>query len=130
MPKFLLDSDVIIEWLRHNRAVVDWITMHDTSGSFLACSAITVAEVYAGLRPKEEHIIQDILTILHCVEVDEQTARKAGHYRRTFGRSHGVEIADALIAASAHIGGLTLCSFNLRHYPMTDVRKFTILRAA
>jgi len=126
VPKFLLDSDVIIEWLRHNDVVTDWIAAHDAAGSYLACSVVSVAEIYAGLRVNEEHIIGDILTILACVEVDENTARKAGHYRRQFGRSHGVELADALIAASAHRSGLTLCSFNLKHYPMSDVKKFTI----
>jgi hypothetical protein len=61
--------------------------------------------------------------VLHCVELDERVGRKAGHYRRTFGSSHGVEIADALIAGAAHVHGLVLVSFNLRHYPMRDVRK-------
>jgi predicted nucleic acid-binding protein len=49
--------------------------------------------------------------------------RKAGVYRRRFGGSHGVEIADALIAAAAHVHGLTLCTRNLRHYPMRDIKK-------
>ena len=39
-----------------------------------------------------------------------------------FGHSHGVKIADALIAAAAHVHGRTLCSRNLRHYPMRDVK--------
>jgi predicted nucleic acid-binding protein len=36
---------------------------------------------------------------------------------------HGVEIADALIAAAAQVHGLTLCTRNLRHYPMRDIKK-------
>jgi len=40
--------------------------------------------------------------------------------------SHGVEIADALIAAAAHVHGLTLCSRNLRHYPMRDLKKLRV----
>ncbi len=43
--------------------------------------------------------------------------------RRGLGRSHGVEIADALIAAAAHVHGMTLCARNLRHYPMRDIKK-------
>lgn len=123
MAKFLLDTDVIIEWLRGNARIVAWLKEHDAAGDFLGCTPVSIAEVYAGIRPREEFIVGDILRVLHCVELDEHVGRKAGRYRLAFGRSHGVEIADALIAAAAHIHGLTLCTLNLRHYPMRDLRK-------
>ncbi len=126
MPKYLLDSDVIIEWLRRDETIVAWLEEHDAAGDFLACTPVSIAEIYAGLRPSEEFIIGDILSVLHCVEIDERIGRKAGHYRHTFGPSHGVEIADALIGATAHVNGLTLCSRNLRHYPMRDVKKLRL----
>jgi predicted nucleic acid-binding protein len=56
-------------------------------------------------------------------ELDERVGRKAGSYRLHFDASHGVEIADALIAAAAHVHGMTLCTRNLRHYPMRDIKK-------
>jgi predicted nucleic acid-binding protein len=123
VARYLLDSDVIIEWLRGNERVVAWLTEHDAAGDLLACTPVSIAEVYAGLRPGEEGIIGDILGILHCVDIDARCGRKAGRYRQAFGRSHGVEIADALIAATAQVHGLTLCSGNLRHYPMRDLKK-------
>lgn len=123
MAKYLLDTDVVIEWLRRDQPVVQWLKLHDGTGDFLALTPVSIAELYAGLRPREEFVIGDILQVLHCVEIDERVGRKAGHYRQRFARSHGVEIADALIAAAAHVHGLTLCSRNLRHYPMRDVRK-------
>lgn len=123
MPKFLLDSDVLIDWLRRDLPVVEWVKTHDAAGDFLGWTPVSIAELYAGLRPKEEHVIGDLSRLLHCVELDERVGRKAGRYRLLFGRSHGVEVADALIAAAAHVHGLTLVSRNLRHYPMRDVRK-------
>lgn len=123
MPKYLLDTDVIIEWLRHNERIVAWLDRSHTAGDFLACTAVSVAELYAGLRPREEFFIGEILQVLHCVDITERVGHKAGHYRHTFGASHGVEIADALIAAAAHVHGLTLCTLNLWHYPMRDVKK-------
>lgn len=123
MARYLLDTDVIIEWLRRDDRVVAWLKQHDASGDFLALTPVSIAEIFAGLRPREEFIIGDILRVLHCVALDERIGRKAGHYRHRFGPSHGVEIADALIAGAAHVHGLTLCSRNLRHYPMRDVRK-------
>lgn len=123
MPKYLLDTDVIIEWLRRNERVVDWLDRSYAAGDFLACTPVSVAELYAGLRLREEFFVGEILRVLHCVDINARIGHKAGHYRHAYGPSHGVEIADALIAASAHIHGLTLCSLNLRHYPMRDVKK-------
>ena len=123
MPKYLLDSDVVIEWLRGNGRVVAWVRDRDAAGDFLAWSPVSIAEVYARVRHREEFVIGDLAQVLHCVELDERVGRKAGTYRRQYGQSHGVEVADALIAAAAHVHGLTLCSRNLRHYPMRDLRK-------
>ena len=85
--------------------------------------AVSIAEIGAGVRPREASIMSDLVRVLHCVELDERVGRKAGAYRLRFGRSHGVEIADALIAAAAHVHGMTLCTRNLGHYPMRDVKK-------
>ena len=126
MPKYLLDSDVIIEWLRCNERIVGWLEEHDAAGDFLACTPVSIAEIHAGMRPRERFSVGEILRVLHCVDLNAHTGHKAGHYRFTFGRSHGVEIADALIAAAAHVHGLTLCSLNLRHYPMRDVKKMRL----
>jgi hypothetical protein len=123
VAKLLLDTDVLVEWLRRNEPVVAWLKQRDAAGDYLACTPVSIAEVYAGLRTREELVMGDLLRVLHCVDLDEHVGRKAGHYRRAFGRSHGVEIADALIAAAAHVHGFTLVSLNLRHYPMRDVRK-------
>lgn len=123
VAKYLLDSDVIIEWLRGTPRVVQWLGVCDAAGDFLACTPVTVAEIYAGLRPHDDFVVGDLLRVLHCVDLTARIGHKAGRYRQAFGRSHGVEIADALIAAAAHVYGLTLCSLNLRHYPMRDVKK-------
>jgi hypothetical protein len=123
VAKYLLDSDVVIAWLRRDEGVVAWLKERDSAGDFLAWTPVSVAEIGAGVRPTEEFLIGDLGRVLHCVELDERVGRKAGTYRRQFGRSHGVEIADALIAAAAHVHGLTLCTRNLRHYPMRDVKK-------
>jgi len=50
--------------------------------------------------------------------------RQAGAYLARYARSHGVEIADALIAAAATTAGLHLWTLNRKHYPMEDVRFF------
>jgi hypothetical protein len=123
VAKYLLDSDVVIAWLRRDAPVVDWLQDRDGAGDFLGWTPVSIAEIGAGVRPREEFILGDLVRVLHCIELDERVGRKAGAYRQHFGPSHGVEVADALIAAAAHVHGLTLCTRNLRHYPMRDVKK-------
>jgi predicted nucleic acid-binding protein len=126
VPRYLLDTDVIIEWLRRAAPVVTWLDDRDAAGDLLACTPITLAELYAGLRPREQFFIGEILQVLDCVDLDARIGHKAGRYRQLFGASHGVTIADALIAAAAHVHGMTLCSRNLRHYPMRDLKKLRV----
>ena len=123
MAKFLLDSDVVIAWLRRDEGVVAWLKVRDAAGDVLAWTPVSIAEIGAGIRPREAFVMSDLVRVLHCVELDERVGRKAGAYRLHFGGSHGVEVADALIAAAAHVHGLTLCTRNLRHYPMRDIKK-------
>ena len=123
MANYLLDSDVIIAWLRRDGEVVAWLKERNTAGDVLGWTPVSIAEIGAGVRPREAFVLGDLGRVLQCIELDERVGRKAGTYRLRFGSSHGVEIADALIAAAAHVHGLTLCTRNLRRYPMRDIEK-------
>lgn len=50
--------------------------------------------------------------------LDERTAQMGGLFRRDYGKSHNVGLADALIAATANNYGLTLATLNKKYYPM------------
>ncbi|MCI0545689.1 MAG: PIN domain-containing protein [Candidatus Rokubacteria bacterium] len=90
-------------------------------GTHTYCCAIAWAEIGAGLRPGEEQAAEAFFEARGEVAIDGVTGRRAGLYLARYARSHGVEIADALVAASAITGGLRLWTRNRRHYPMDDV---------
>ena len=48
-------------------------------------------------------------------DVNEPVGRQASLYRRPFHRSHGLELGDALIAATALHHGAELITRNLKH---------------
>jgi predicted nucleic acid-binding protein len=56
------------------------------------------------------------------VVLDAKIGRQAGDYLARYAKSHGVEIADALVAAAAAMSGLRLWTLNRRHYPMPGLR--------
>jgi hypothetical protein len=52
------------------------------------------------------------------IPVTSEIARAGGLYKRDFGKSHGVGLADAIIAATCEAENAELKTLNIKHYPM------------
>jgi tRNA(fMet)-specific endonuclease VapC len=119
MKNTLVDTDILIHFLRGRREAKDFLSsLLDRSRIF--CSAITVAEIFAGIRPGEEEKTRALIDNLEVLDVTREIAEKAGHYRRTI-RSQAIELDDCLIAATALIHRSVLATGNGKHYPMRDI---------
>lgn len=115
----LVDTDILIHFLRGRREAKDFLSsLLDRSRIF--CSSITVAEIFAGIRPGEEEKTRALIDNLEVLDVTREIAEKAGHYRRTIRRP-SLELDDCLIAATAFIHRSVLATGNGRHYPMRDI---------
>jgi hypothetical protein len=55
---------------------------------------------------------------LTCLPIEEEIAERAGALMRQFHKSHGIDIPDAIIAATADHHGLKLATLNVKHFPM------------
>ncbi len=117
----LLDTDVIIEVLRGRRRVVKALESLEESGVPTYCTAISWAEIYAGIRPGDETLTEAFFQARGEVVLDAVAGRHAGAYLARYAASHGLELADALVAAAAATSGLQLWTQNARHYPMPDL---------
>jgi predicted nucleic acid-binding protein len=62
-------------------------------------------------------VIAALFAGLDAVSIDAATGELAGERLRRYRRSHSLELADALIGASASQHGERLATFNRRHYP-------------
>lgn len=122
--KILLDTDVIIEWLRNKSHITQKIKNLIKRGAVLAWTPISVAEIYAGMRKGEEKEISNLFLVLEALSITDTIGKRAGQYLSKFSKSYGVEIADALIAASATHYGMQLWTLNIKHYPMPDISIF------
>ena len=87
-------------------------------------SPIGVAELCAGARPKEYEAVRRLFLALTRAPIDAAVGHQAGTYLRQYRRSHSVEIADALIAASAVANRAALWTRNREHYPMKEIAFF------
>jgi len=75
-------------------------------------------------HPKEHDALENLFRALACAPIDAEVGHQAGIYLRQFRRSHGVEVADALIAASAVANHADLWTRNGGAYPMKGVSFF------
>ncbi len=125
--KYLIDSDVLIEVLRNNEAVANALEALHAAQHSVCYSPITKAEIYHGLRHGEEKRTTQLFAEMESLVIDDGIAEKAGEYLRTFHKSHGLELPDAFIAATASHRQAALVTFNRRHYPMTDIKFHDLL---
>lgn len=112
----LLDTDVLVDFLRgYNKAV----SLVQTCSDHIILSAIVVAELYAGVKGEGEHAALDAFVALFRVApVTQAIAQSGGLLKRDYGRSHGVGLADAIVAATAQAENAKLKTLNTKHYPM------------
>ena len=113
----ILDSDVLIEILRSNDKTARWVAAQASTGEALRYSPVSRAEIGAGMRAGEEKGIGALFAGLDAVTIDAATGELAGERMRRYRKSHGLELADALIGASVVQYGERLATFNRRHYP-------------
>jgi predicted nucleic acid-binding protein len=117
--RLLIDTDVLIEYLRGRDRAVEYLEgLH----ADLYVSVVSIAELFAGIRGEEEEAsLKQFLLTFTVLPVTQKVAQLGGLYRREYRASHGTGIADALIAATAEDSGAGLVSFNRRHFPMVEI---------
>ena len=58
------------------------------------------------------------VAVFPVVPLSGETAKLAGLYKRDYAKSHGLGLADAILAATADRENADLATLNVRHYPM------------
>jgi len=120
LAKVLLDSDVLIEWLRGHEPVVQQIGTLIEEHAELFWTPVST-EIFAGVRKDEEEAVANLFVLLESLPMTPAVGRKAGQYLKSYAKSHGVQLGDALIAACASTERFSLWTLNRKHYPMKDL---------
>lgn len=114
----LVDTDVLIDFLRGNEQAINLI---DEISSQIILSPIVVAELYAGVKGEDEmSVLNNFISIFRIVPIDSEIAKAGGLFKRDFGKSHGIGLADALLAATAYQENAEMITLNTKHYPMIN----------
>lgn len=114
--KLLIDTDIVIDFLRGEEQAVSHFKAESEGICF---SAITVAEIYSGIKDEtEETEVERLFSIFPVIPTTIEIARAAGKFVQQYRPSHSVEIPDAIIAATCLVTGSELSTLNVKHYPM------------
>ena len=112
----LVDTDVLIDFLRGSDKAISFIQKFSSQ---IILSPIVVAELYAGVKGANElSILDNFVSHFRVAPITKDIARAGGLYKRDFGKSHGVGLADAILAATVEKEKAELKTLNVKHYPM------------
>jgi len=112
----LLDTDVLVDFFRGYSKAVTFLNAY---ASRILLSSIVVAEVYAGVKgDAEQAALENFVSLFPVIPVTAEIAKAGGLYKRNYGKSHGVGLADAILAATCEIQNAELKTLNIKHYPM------------
>ncbi len=122
----LVDTDVLIWYLKGNKNAYQVI---ENSSNFFI-SVVTYIELVQGMRSKKElNKLRKALYIWNAkiLYISEEISAKAMFYVEQHFLSHSIQLADALIGATAIAYGKPILTGNNKHYKVLKdlkIKKF------
>jgi len=112
----IVDTDILIDAGRSVQEAIDFLQQNEQRTT-LAASAITQMELLIGARNKRElRVIEKFVARFVVMKVNEVVSDTAVDLLRQYRLSHGLAIADAVIAATAIVADEPFVTKNRRDY--------------
>ena len=124
----IIDSDVLIWYSRAHPKAIELIHGLDS----FSISVITYMEIVQGVRNKTElNAFKKALLVLNVdvIQINERISNQAMSFVEQYALSHAMQLADALIGATAIVQQKTLVTANDKHYhylPNIKLQKFEV----
>lgn len=123
----LVDTDVMIWYLRGNAKAGETLDALPTWG----ISDVVYMELLQGMRDKRELNTFKMFIRqrgVECLPLTPEITNRAIYFLELFTLSHGLQMADALIAASSDLYGVPLLTANDNHYRMIPTLQLVVFR--
>jgi len=95
-------------------------TLSSEEGTDLWIGALQRAEVVFFMRPNEQPATLSFLSRFKTAPVTQQIVDDGAVLYRKYHPTHGIDVNDAILAATAMTTGGKIYTLNARHYPMPD----------
>ncbi len=112
----ILDSDILIEFLRNNKKVRELISEIEKKES-IGTTSINTFEIWLNVLPKEKNTVEQFFKLIHIIEIDYETSKLAGEiFQKLKLKGKEIGSSDCLIAAACILGRETLFTNNKKHF--------------
>lgn len=123
MATYILDSDIIINYLAKQEQAIAIIEKIIQLDELPAVSVLTEIEVKIGLKDAQMPKVNKFFDAFTVIPVTGVIAQSAIGFIRSFRKKGKVlHLVDACIAATAVTGDLILATNNKKDYPMEEIR--------
>ena len=122
----LIDTDILIWYMRGNQKAYKLI--ENLNG--FSISVVTYIELLQGMRNKRELTeLRKAIRNWNCkiIHINEEISAKAMFYIERHYLSHSLQLADALLATTSLVNGLTMITGNDKHFKIIkelDIKRF------
>ncbi len=112
----IIDTDIFVDVARGIKKASQFLN-EVKSQNAPAISSVTEMELLVGCRNKTELAhLDSFLSDYRRIKIDARISDEAVNLLRQFRLSHGLLIADALIAATVKVTGAEFVTKNYKHY--------------
>ena len=116
-----IDSDILIWHLRRERKALEFLRSMLDPQNILCLGALQRAEIVFFMKPHERKDTLLLLSLFETASIDAGIVDLGGELYREFHPAHGIDIADALLAATVLKTGGKIYTLNTKHFPMRDL---------
>jgi predicted nucleic acid-binding protein len=128
MERLIVDSDILILVSRNDPKAVTFLENLETTRR-VALSAVSAFELFIGSLNKSDQVaIAKFLTRFEHIHISEDISETALTLLERYRLSHGLLMADALIAATALSNDLEIMTRNVRDFRIIDGLKLVEYR--
>ena len=117
MRRIVLDSSVLIDASRADPRALAFLRDAATSAEVWSIAPVRT-EVLWNLRPEEVATTRRVFDAISWLDVTTSLADRAGAFGQQYGKSHGLGVVDATLAAAAEEISGDVATLNVRDFPM------------
>ena len=120
MAEFLIDTNVLSRVFTGDKNVKDFIETLDAA----VCTVIYVECLQGSKSTREKRIVESYLGKFELNHITFDISTRTIDLIRTYSNTHGLLLADALIAAICLDLNLTLVTYNVNDFHFTEDLKY------
>lgn len=124
---YLIDSDVLIDFLKNKNETVDFFSKIDRSE--ISTSIICVGEILEGLDKNKSEKFLKFINLINVVNIDLSVIIQFSKIRKQLRKQGNlIDNFDILIAATCLVNDLILITNNLKHFKRIENLKILSIK--